>query len=388
MTPSDMIGFSLRTLKKIPYIPTMLKFYQFCAIAATLLIATAAPAQNAPPSLVPEAIPPAANDADKAVDEAVSKIARLKSAAADLVQTVEMLGQKFQIKGRYLRDAKARRIYLRLDVSGLPGAEGTVVQVCDGDTLWDYQRILGSPMYRKLKIGPVFEKLNAPEFDDAFRDQIISQLGFSGPEELLRGLRRTVRFTRKEPGELQGKKVWVIRGDWRDREGLVGPNQQPLPLNTPLPAYVPSFITLWLGQEDGWPYQVKLEGKKPSVLYEEVKRYGPDGRLAGAARKQKIQVTTIDLTYNNVVLNPALKIDEFVFQAPPEARVEDSTTAILSGLEQQIQLKVAQKKQEAARTIGGAVPEGDDVLKKSLDVPIPKSADDPVKEPKAKPTEE
>ena len=66
-----------------------------------------------------------------------------------------------------------------------------MLQVCDGETLWDYQQVLESQSYRKMSVKPVFEKLNSPEIDAKTREQVMTQMGFAGPEALLVGLRKT-----------------------------------------------------------------------------------------------------------------------------------------------------------------------------------------------------
>ena len=214
-----------------------------------------------------------------------------------------MLKQNFSIKGRYLK-APSSRIYLKLTVTGLPDSSGTMLQVCDGETLWDYQQILEQQTYRKLSIKPIFEQLNSPEIDAKTRDQVMTQLGFAGPEALLVGLRKSVKFDQKEEDTLDGKPVWVLRGTWRNRNGLVGPDQRPLPPTGPLPAFVPSLATLYLGQKDGWPYKMVLVGKIPTIL-QDTRRVGPDGRLIGSrASVEKVEPSTIRLTYSNVQLEP------------------------------------------------------------------------------------
>ena len=140
------------------------------------------------------------------------------------------------------------------------------MQVCDGETLWDYQQIFDSKSYRKLSIKPVFERLNSPDMDPKIRDQLVTQLGFSGPEALLVGLRKSIKFDIKEEDTLDGMPVWVLRGTWRNRSGLVGPDQRPLPATGPLPAYVPSVATLTVGKDDGWPYKLVMVGKVPTIL--------------------------------------------------------------------------------------------------------------------------
>ena len=168
-----MIGHSCPFLEELPYIQTMYHkriTLHGAALAASLFLTAAlawttrAPAQAPQPAAaqVPTAAapPPAAGtapaaaagkpaeppqepptEAERLIDLAIKKIAALKSVSADLVQNIVMLKQKFDIKGRYLK-APTSRTYLKLTVSGLPDSDGTMLQVCDGETLWEYQEIL------------------------------------------------------------------------------------------------------------------------------------------------------------------------------------------------------------------------------------------------------
>ncbi len=80
--------------------------------------------------------------------------------------------------------------------------------------------MLDSPVYRKLSIKPILERLNSPELnrqDAEIRPSL--QMGLAGPETLLVGLRRTMKFDLKEEDELDGKKVWKFRGTWRIAPG-------------------------------------------------------------------------------------------------------------------------------------------------------------------------
>ena len=287
-----------------------------------------------------------------------------------MVQNVVMLKQKFDIKGRYLK-APDSRTYLRLAVSGLPDSDGTILQVCDGETLWEYQQILESRVYRKLSIKPIFERLNSPDMDPKARDQILNQMGFAGPDALLVGLRKSVRFDQKEEDTLDGKAMWVLRGTWRNRNGLVGPDQRPLPATGPLPAFVPSLATLYLGKDDGWPYRMELLGKVPTVLLD-TRRVGPDGKVIGSRSSiERVDASEIKLVYSNVQLNAAVRPEEFAFQAPPNATVEDNTEIIIKGLDQAIQVQAMQKRAEAARQEGPVLDQPIDIPKPPAD-PTPK----------------
>lgn len=351
----------------MPYIPTMPNYRSLLAAGVAALIPLAAwaqtppapPAETAVPAATPGSVEAATaaakaaaaeppTDAELTLDAAAKKLAALKSVSADVTQKVDMLEQKFEVTGRYLK-APGNRILLRLKVSGLADTEGIMQQVCDGQVLWDFQQVVSSLNCQKYVVGQIFEKLRAPELDDAFRQQVTAQLGFSGPEELILGLRRTIKFDQKEAGTLDGKAVWVIRGSWKNRNALLGQNSQPLPLTAPMPPYVPSLVIVQIGQADGWPYKVSFVGKVPSVLQDNRPK-GPDGKPIGALKtNQQGSPTRIDLTYSNVQLNPPIGAEEFAFQPPTNAQVEDRTPQILGALDQRIQAIAYQKKAEAAK---------------------------------------
>jgi outer membrane lipoprotein-sorting protein len=328
--------------------------------------AASPPQQPSPSGMVPATAdkpeePPTA--AEKAIDAAIKKLAALESVSADLVQEVNILNQKYTITGRFLK-APNSRVYLRLNVVGLRDSIATILQICDGETLWDYQVVLEAPSYRKLSIKPILERLNSPELNSKLRDQAITQMGLSGPETLLVGLRRSIKFDLQEEDELDGKKMWKLRGTWKNRQGLLGVDGRPVNGIGFLPPYIPMDATLYLGKEDGWPYKLILLGRRPSDVFD-MRRRGVDGRPIGAkSTKEKIDPSEIRLTYSNVKLNAKIRIDEFAFQAPANANVDDSTEALVKGLDQAIQIEIQKKKTEAAKKDGP-------LLDQPIDIPLP-----------------
>lgn len=334
----------------------------FTIIPIFALAQAPSPSQNPGAPADPNAAanePPTAEELE--LDKAIAKVRAVQRVSADISQNVEMLGQKFKVSGTYLKDTNYR-IRLQLTLSGLGDAEATLLQVCDGKTLWDYQRVLDNTnqSYSKTEIAPVLKKLDDPILDPAFREQVTAQLGFAGPDALIAGLRKTVKFDQKAEETLDGKAVLVYRGQWKKREGLLAPNAQPLPATVPLPPYIPSNIALYIGKDDGWPYKVEFVGNAPSLLQEDTRRIGPDGRPIGAkTAAPKIDPSKVFLTYSNVKLNPEINPGQFAFQAPPDAKnVSDQTEQIVSGLDQYIQIEKARKKSEASKaesTLPGGV---------------------------------
>lgn len=312
------------------------------------------------PSKTTPAEPP--TEAEKFVDASIQKVRALQSISADITQTAEILNQKFELKGQYLK-APNQKIRMQLTLSGLDSATGSMLQVCDGEMLWDVQQVLESQSYRKRRIGDILKKVNDPRMDVTLREQILAQLGFAGPESLLVGLRKAMKFETMTEETFEGRKVMIVQGEWKDRAALVAPGQPAMPANAPLPAYVPSIVRAWIGKEDGWPYQVRMVGRAPSEINLNQAMLGPDGRpIRRPSAGPKGTPSAMTLTYSNVKLNTPLKPEQFAYTAPPSlaGQVADDTEEFLTVLDRV--LAEAEARQRAAGT--------DSSLKQSI--PIPK----------------
>jgi hypothetical protein len=364
------------------------RFITTLAVALFISIAAfaqaPAPAPNTPANPAQAAATPAPpTPAELILDAAIKKLRAIKTVSADLLETVDMLGQSFSVEGHYLR-ASGNRSKLLLILVGLGDAKGRMQQVCDGQTLWDYSQVLDSQSCRKLQIQPVLQRLDSPDCDPTIREKMLAQLGFAGPDALLAGLRAVCTFnqlqdeTLKGTGNAPGIKIWVVRGEWKDRSALSGPGQPPMPVMGALPPYVPNDIEIWIGQEDGWPYKVQLAGKSmkgPLIMRQDI---GPDGRPIGAKIPvQKEKPSEIKLTYKNVNLSPNLTGADFAFAPPQTVQVMDGTQDLTSTLDQHLQQQAAQKKSDATKA-------GGPLLEQSIPVPkAPADSTNPLAPPKS-----
>lgn len=322
-----------------------------------------APTPSLNPTVKAEAEAPP-TEAEKTIDAAIEKLKALQSVSAEIKQDVKLLGLKFQVEGQYLY-APNHRIKLRLDVVGLGDVSGTMQQISDGETLWDFRRIVldsasqgdlqrNPTDLRKRSLPPILEKLNSPDADSEIKEQVLAMLGLSRPEALLVGLRQAVSFDQKEEGESEGHKVWVIRGRWKDRTGLTGPNQMPIPATAPLPPHVPSLAEVWIDQESGWPRRMKLTGRAPSVLESrpEPRMLDQTGRPVGrAVTAPKVEPSEILLVYERLELNPQLDPIQFSFAPPQGAGIQviDETLDITTNLTTLLAQRAAAKRAEAAK---------------------------------------
>jgi outer membrane lipoprotein-sorting protein len=365
-----MIGRSLPPLEEKRYNPTMPKNRIIPALAVAIVLPLWAWAQGpAPTPPTAPAAPP--TEAEKLIDAAIDKLRALKSVVAKILQKVDILGQKFTLEGQYLK-APDYHTYMSLKLSGLSNVTGTLVQVCDGKTMLEYQNILSAENCRKYGITNLVKKLESPECPPELREGVFTQLGLAGPDVLLVGLRKSVEFDQKAEGTLDGKPVWILRGRWKDRDRVNLPGQPKLAPTGPLPPYVPSLVTVWLGKEDGWPYQVLLEGRALSVLEKarEERQIGPDGRPTGRALSIKDEEPSrVLLIYSDVEFDAELAHDRFAFEPPSRVRVEDGTRQLEENLDSALAQAAQKKKQDAAKATEGSGLE-------LPQVPVPKPAAD------------
>lgn len=316
---------------------------------------------QAKPAPEPEAPP---TPAELALDEAIAKIRARDAISSDVLVQVSILGHKFRVSGIYLK-APGLRSLLRLSVSGLGDSTGTMQQVCDGVTLWDYSQVMEQQTLELVRVGPVMELLQKPELEEDLRSQIETQLGLSGPEALLAGLRKVSRFDQIAEDTLDGRPVLVIGGSWKESEvaGLPG-GQAAIDRFGMLPAYVPSIVRLWIGKDDGWPYKVALQGRMGSMMHD-----GPllnaEGRIISrkaAATRQPQSSLTLFYTLND----KPVRDEDFLFAAPPTVNAQDLTERVTATLEAAMAEGAARKR--AAGTGTG------DLLDESIPAPAPEPA--------------
>ena len=246
-----------------------------------------------------------------------------------------MLNQAITIKGRYLK-APNLRVYLRLTVTGLPGYER------DDASGLRWRNPVGLPGRPRFADVPQVERQahhRAPELSRA-RHQ--AQGAGHDPD----GLRR--------PGDPTGRSAAGL--PLRTEGGRGAPGQEGLDLSRIVaeqagigrdPTRGPSSragscprtfpVTPHFTWERTTAGRTSLSCKAGSPHPLDTRKVGPDGRRIGSMSSiEKTDPSWIELLYLNVKLNPAIRVEEFAFQAPPTATVDDSTEMIVRGLDQAI----------------------------------------------------
>ncbi|WP_435010505.1 hypothetical protein P12x_001775 [Tundrisphaera lichenicola] len=315
--------------------------------------------------------------ANNVLTETIIKLRLREKIAASIEQTVDMLNQKFSLEGNYYKDT-GHRVRLQLNLKGLGETGSLMAQVCDGKVLWDYQKVLGMQSYRRRDITQILKRLEDPALDDLFRNLITTQLGFGGPEAMLTGLQKAIEFDQFADEKVEGVETYILGGTWKDRSGLLGANDRPLPPTASLPPYIPKNVRVFIRKDDLWPYRIEMIGQAPLLLQENVKQIDPaTGRTIGVSKAPpKVDPSKVVLNYK--LLDVAeVKPELFDFTAPADAsstNLVDDTEQFLGQLDQYIQTIAAQKKAEAAKAEGELLFKAAplDAPSPSIDSPAPK----------------
>jgi len=339
--------------------PNMRANRPVAAMAITLILPFLAQGQVPVPDAAPASPAPGTQASVSAADSAqlannvlVTTIIQLRlrqRIAARVEQVVDMLNQKFELKGSYYKDA-GNRVRLQLDFVGAGDDGSTMLQVCDGKVLWEYQKVIGMKNYRKRDITPILKKLEDPNFDDEFRNQVMTQLGFGGPEALLSGFMTAIGFDQFADEVVDGVPTYILGGKWKDRNGLLGPNDRPLPPTAPLPPYIPSNIRVFVDKVKFWPYRIEMIGVAP-LLMEDTREIDPvSKRPIGVRRPQpKVDPTNITLRYTLLPESEIKPDEQFVFTTPRDAtNLVDDTQVFLDTLDQMSTIKQNEKKAKDA----------------------------------------
>ena len=197
------------------------------------------------------------------LDSAVRSVETRRFISARIKQQGELFGQQITGEGRYyeLRQGPIPRIHLELTVE-VGSVSTSLVQVCNGATFWTYRKLPNAESLSKLDAVRAITALEQAA-GKLPREAIASSPGLGGMARLIRGLNAQFEFTSVVADQLGGLPVWKLSGGWKPAQLVrLLPNQReaiekgrPLDL-TRLAGHLPDSVSLFLGQEDCFPYRI------------------------------------------------------------------------------------------------------------------------------------
>ena len=174
-------------------------------------------------------------------------------------QHVSLPNLDYSSEGRYVLGTEQRyRMELHTRVGG---REGTLVQVCDGSSLWQGTRSEKGPWLevRRIQLEKTSGGMNMPT------DLEAHGFAFSGVQPLLANLRQQLIWVRQEKTQWQDAKCVLLTGVWPAAQSAAI-----APADKPWPTEVPRECRLWLDSQTLWPRRVEWlsGGDAPRCLVE------------------------------------------------------------------------------------------------------------------------
>lgn len=201
----------------------------------------------------PSAALPNASPAQQALRDAIEQLSQQSSISARMLESVMVLGRGFKAEGRYLQGNirntdRLLRVELKFKAGG---AEGSLLEVCDGDILWT-RRDVGKDT--EVTRRNVAEILAAAKTNNVPVRILDTDLGFGGLPELLVSLDQAMVFTAIKKDSLRQRPVVVIQGGWN--ENLANNLRGSTNPQDPLPTWMPDLARLYLDAETGFPHRI------------------------------------------------------------------------------------------------------------------------------------
>ena len=205
---------------------------------------------------------------------AIPALENRMSIAARVRHRVDLFGKVLVGAGTYAESHGEEGVRFRLELKTQLGEEiGTLLEICDGQAVWRYQRLHDLGELTRIDVIRVLESLEEAGQIQRVRE-IGSWPGLGGVPRMLRGLIAAFDFHAIEPNELAGGSqrlpAWRLQGGWK-RERLLAmlPDQaeaiaagKPADL-TQLPLPLPESVVLYLGKDDLFPYRVDYCRSRP-----------------------------------------------------------------------------------------------------------------------------
>ena len=226
-----------------------------------------------------------------------------QSIKAEMLQNVSIGDQQFKVTGHYLSSGNTDSgLKLKLDYSVIPdqGAEGKMLEVCDGKELWTMLTFPGSKRVTHRNILQIQKAVAAVGEKSGPEAKLNIELGLGGLTALLASLDRTMVFDaiKQEPSD--GHNRTLIQGHWKKEIAQRFPKEK----NDALPAFVPDFVRLYVNPETLFPERILYLKKQP---------------------EKKTLKSLVSLEFQNVVLDGPVDDESFVFDIPKDVIPEDIT---------------------------------------------------------------
>ena len=237
------------------------------------------------------------------------------SLKADVEHTVSIGDQQFRATGRYLNSGSK----LRLEYTVKPdqGADGSLIEVCDGKVLWSLMTLGGTkPRVTHRDVQQIKAAIaSVKSVPDA---ELTAELGLGGLSGLLASLERTMTFDAIKQEEVEGRSRTTVQGQWKS---TVASRWKRKP-DDPLPVYIPDAVRIIADSTTLFPERIVY-------LKRQTEKDKPGYRAL------------VSFQFKNVELDATIDEQEFTFEPPQDVVPEDITRQFLDRITKSREVEAA-----------------------------------------------
>jgi hypothetical protein len=235
--------------------------------------------------------------------KAVAAVHARKSIQARLVEQVTISDQPIRLTGRYLSMGNKLRLELNVKLGG--DAEGSLLEVSDGDILWSETIIADARQVTLRNLKQIAAALaeQAPESTATWE----VELGLGGLTGLLSSIDRNMTFDQMREDGDGAKRFVIVQAKWKPEVA----EQFQRGKDQPFPPYVPDLLRIYFHPETLFPHRFLYLKRNP-----EKKSYRP----------------LVRLEFQDVELDQAIDETAFQFTQPTDIVPDDITQQYIDQL--------------------------------------------------------
>ena len=264
------------------------------------------------------------SDGQMLVRQAAASLECNYSVAAEVTQKAMLMGHEVIGSGTYCEQRSNQALRFRLELNAQTRDDklaSGLVQVCDGQYLWNYRKLKGDESLSRVDLALVERRL--AESGAAHTTQILDRWpGIGGLPKLLRSFDRAFVFDNPEGVQLQAEfPAWKVEGRWRPEmlvravpEHRNAIEQGRGVARDDLPEHLPNSVVLFLGKDDLFPY---------SIVF-----YRLDGTTANVKASPNAPAAIVRIDMTKVRFNQPIPAGQFVYN--PRLKHTDQTEQMLT----------------------------------------------------------
>ena len=231
-----------------------------------------------------------------------AELRKHSSVKADVEHTVSIGNQQFRATGRYLnRGSKLRLEYV---VKPDQGADGSLIEVCDGKVLWSLMTLGSTKRVTHRDVQQI--KAAAASMKNVPDTVLTAELGLGGLTALFASLERTMTFDLMKPVEVEGRSRTVVQGQWKSSVS----SRWKRKADDPLPVYIPDMVRIYVDSTTLFPERIVYLKKQTE-------------------KDKKSPRALVSFQFRNVELDTMIDDQEFTFVPPEDVVPEDITRQFL-----------------------------------------------------------